>query len=221
MRETFYLSSAVPDPGTGADAAGALPELEEAFRARGRTPRLEFIEDLSPELPPLLEAHGWRLTERIPVLICEPAELQQPDPPAGVAIESFEPDSPPQRIRRFMLTQREAFDDDEPITDEEIARWARRGTGSVRVAATSGEEVLGTAVALPQVDGVIEIVGVATLPAHRRRGIAGAVTADATARAFAAGAQVAWLSAADEAAARIYQRAGYRIVATQVGYNAD
>src|SRR3954468_19983663 len=80
LRDSYYVSFAVPAPGTGAEM-DALDELEEAFRARARIPRLEFFEDLSPELPAVLEARGWRLTERIPILTCEPDALRSSPPP--------------------------------------------------------------------------------------------------------------------------------------------
>ncbi|WP_214402081.1 GNAT family N-acetyltransferase [Pseudonocardia lacus] len=59
---------------------------------------------------------------------------------------------------------------------------------------------------------VVEIVGVGTLPAARRQGLAGAVTAALAEAARAAGADVVFLAAADEDAARVYQRVGFRVV---------
>lgn len=56
---------------------------------------------------------------------------------------------------------------------------------------------------------VAEIVGVGTLPAYRRRGLAGAVTAALTAHALAAGVEIVFMSADDEDVARIYRRLGF------------
>jgi ribosomal protein S18 acetylase RimI-like enzyme len=216
IRDLFYLSSAVPDRGTGAEAAAVLGELEDAFRSRARTPRLEFIEDLSPELPAVLDERGWQRTERIPVLTCDHDGLRVPAAPAGLEVAT----PPPERARDFLMVQRIAFEDDGPITDDELERWHSRAERSVRVVAIRDGVLVGTAIAVGPVEGVVEIVGVATLPEHRRQGIAGVLTAVATAQAFERGGELAWLSAADDAAARIYERAGYARVATQVGYNA-
>lgn len=56
---------------------------------------------------------------------------------------------------------------------------------------------------------VAEIVGVGTLPAYRRRGLAGAVTAALTTDALAAGVEMVFLSADDEDVARVYRRLGF------------
>lgn len=61
---------------------------------------------------------------------------------------------------------------------------------------------------------VAEIVGVGTLPAARRRGLALAVTATLVAEALARGVRTVFLSAGDEDVARIYDRAGFRRVGT-------
>jgi predicted GNAT family acetyltransferase len=68
-------------------------------------------------------------------------------------------------------------------------------------------------------DGFTELVGIATLPAYRRRGIASALTAAATETAFARGVRVAFLSAEDEHAGRVYERVGFRPFATALTYS--
>lgn len=64
------------------------------------------------------------------------------------------------------------------------------------------------------VGDVAEVVGVGTLPAARRQGLALAVTAALVARARERGARTVFLSAGDEDVARIYGRAGFRRVGT-------
>ncbi|WP_329087600.1 GNAT family N-acetyltransferase [Streptosporangium sp. NBC_01469] len=65
-----------------------------------------------------------------------------------------------------------------------------------------------------QVGEVSEIVGVGTLPAARRRGLALAVTAVLIADARSRGVKTVFLSAGDEDVARIYARLGFRRVGT-------
>ncbi len=61
---------------------------------------------------------------------------------------------------------------------------------------------------------VTEVVGVATLPAARRRGLGAAVTAALVADASTAGLDTIFLSAASDDVARIYERLGFRRMAT-------
>ncbi|MDP9792028.1 ribosomal protein S18 acetylase RimI-like enzyme [Catenuloplanes nepalensis] len=66
-----------------------------------------------------------------------------------------------------------------------------------------------------QRDGdVAEIVGVATLPAARRRGVARALTAVLARHALDSGADLVFLSAASDDVATMYARLGFRRVGT-------
>jgi predicted GNAT family acetyltransferase len=56
---------------------------------------------------------------------------------------------------------------------------------------------------------VTEIAGIGVLEGHRRRGIAGAITAGLARAAFAAGQTTAWLTPGDDGAHRVYARAGF------------
>ncbi len=62
--------------------------------------------------------------------------------------------------------------------------------------------------------GVAEIVGVATLPAVRRRGLAGAVTARLAGLAVERGLTTVFLSAQDDDVARVYERIGFTRIGT-------
>ena len=64
------------------------------------------------------------------------------------------------------------------------------------------------------VDGVTEVVGVATLPAVRRQGLGGAVTGALVEDALARGVSTVFLSAGSDEIARVYARLGFRRVAT-------
>ena len=94
-----------------------------------------------------------------------------------------------------------------PVTAADLDRFRRRGAAGV--AARDGDAVVGRAGWQTPRLGVSEIVGVGVLAQHRRRGIAGALTAAATEQAFAAGADLAFLTPGDEGAARVYARAGF------------
>ena len=61
---------------------------------------------------------------------------------------------------------------------------------------------------------VAELTGIATLPASRRRGLGLAVTAALITEVRRRGVELVFLSASDDAVARIYERAGFRRFAT-------
>jgi ribosomal protein S18 acetylase RimI-like enzyme len=63
-------------------------------------------------------------------------------------------------------------------------------------------------------DGVAEITGVGVLPAHRRQGLGAAVTALLARDARERGVQTVFLSATDDAVARVYARTGFGEVGT-------
>jgi predicted GNAT family acetyltransferase len=60
----------------------------------------------------------------------------------------------------------------------------------------------------------VEIAGVATLPADRRRGLGAAVTATLARHALDTGADLVFLSAGSEQIARVYLRTGFRRIGT-------
>ncbi len=59
-----------------------------------------------------------------------------------------------------------------------------------------------------------EVVGVGVLPAFRRRGLGAAVTSALVEEALARGVRTVFLSAGDEAIARVYARLGFERVGT-------
>jgi ribosomal protein S18 acetylase RimI-like enzyme len=93
-----------------------------------------------------------------------------------------------------------------------IAQRIRDGLSVACVAEIAGGPV---AAGMHQpVDGVTEIVGVATLPAVRRQGLGGAVTGALVEDALARGARTVFLSAGSEAVARVYARIGSKRIGT-------
>ena len=64
------------------------------------------------------------------------------------------------------------------------------------------------------VDGVAEITGVGVLPSSRRLGLGAAVTALLAKDALDRGVETVFLSASDDAVARVYARIGFREIGT-------
>jgi ribosomal protein S18 acetylase RimI-like enzyme len=118
-------------------------------------------------------------------------------------------------VAGLMRAQMAAFDEPPP-SEEQIARWDGRA-----VAALVYGEVVGGAVWTQVLDGMTEIAGIAVLEAFRRRGIAGALTAEATRQGFAEGASLAVLVPGHEGAARVYERAGFADASRMIHVRVD
>jgi predicted N-acetyltransferase YhbS len=84
---------------------------------------------------------------------------------------------------------------------------------TITAVALSGGEPVGVGSHQP-VGGVTEVVGVAVLPAFRRRGIAAALTGILIDDSLKRGIQTVFLSAGDADVARVYGRIGFREIAT-------
>ncbi len=77
------------------------------------------------------------------------------------------------------------------------------------VLAVRGRTAVAAASWTAMVEGTSEVVGVATMAAHRRRGLGAAVAAAAAAGAARGGADLVWLTPGDDGARRIYRALGF------------
>jgi ribosomal protein S18 acetylase RimI-like enzyme len=208
-----FLNYAIPEDGAEPDAA-AVERLRAGFREHGRLPRLEWVEEAAPAVAPVLEACGMQLELNTPLMSCRPDELVSADAdvPALTVASIGDGD-----IRDALNLQHVAFGG-EPLPDDEEPRDPRRRGGGAVIARSNGEAVAAATWTAVR-DEASEIVGVATVEAWRRRGLAGAVTAAAARDAFAAGASLCVLSPGDDTAQRVYARAGFGRVATMLHYS--
>jgi predicted GNAT family acetyltransferase len=90
--------------------------------------------------------------------------------------------------------------------------------GGAYFGAWLGDQPVGVGAYTLPLGGFTELVGIATLPEYRRRGIAGAMTSEMAKVAFAEGVQIAFLTAADDDASRVYQRSGFYRIGTGLAY---
>ena len=196
-----YLNYAIPVEGA---SSGDGAERGAAARERGLVPRLEFIEPCFPWVEDALAPAEFIVEGRLRVMTCS----QALDCASPAEIGRVEAGSP--RVRPAMTATRAAFGEGPPGDDEVEASSGRI------VAALVGGEVVGGAGWTRVLDGMSEIVGVGVLEEHRRRGIAGALTAAATRAAFAEGANLALLTPGDDSTARVYERAGFADTSTML-----
>jgi len=208
-----FLNYAIPDAPVAPDAA-AIEALRAAFRRHNRLPRLEWVEEAAPCLARALTNAGMQEELRTPLMACEPHELVSADASVESLVVAPVVD---EELRELADLQRAAFGQPSLAPDAEPSD-PRRGGGGAVLARVAGVPAAAAAWTAP-VDGVTEIVGVATGEAWRRRGLAGTVTAAAGRGAFAAGASVCILSPGGETAQRVYERAGFHRVATMLHYS--
>lgn len=109
----------------------------------------------------------------------------------------------------------EATECQDPATVDVVRERLRLGLTVMAAAydATTGRVPLSVGSHQPVGDAT-EVVGVATLPSARRRGLGAAVTRALVADAIGRGCTLIFLSAGDDAVARVYERVGFARVGT-------
>jgi ribosomal protein S18 acetylase RimI-like enzyme len=212
-----WASFALPDPARWKagplDLREALPGLEETFSHAGRVLRFEFFEALWPGLADELARAGFTSVQRQPLYLCGP-QAPAPGPGAGVTVRQVRASDPDGDLRLFLHIQAAAFAEEETARPgpehHEVARLREELLAGAQRCCLGlvGGEPAGAGSAL-DAEGTCEIAGVGTLPAWRGRGVAAAVTAALAAEHFQRGGTLAWLSAVDEGAGRVYARAGF------------
>lgn len=176
---------AIPDDDI-APSAEDIAGLVAAFRERERTPRFEYVPQASPKVERALLDAGFVQEGRFPLLVCPVGEVvaAQIDGDAEITLVTEDPEL--WGVARVMNT---AFGAPE-ATEHDVARLRRALDGGGLVAAAvdpaTGDIVGGGQLGKPH-HGVAEVAGIAVLPSHRRRGLAGAVTALLTRAGVGAG----------------------------------
>ncbi|MGR6924277.1 GNAT family N-acetyltransferase [[Actinomadura] parvosata] len=208
--DALPFNYAIPDD-DAAPTPDEVADLVAAFRERSRMPRLEYVPQAAPKVEEALLAAGFTPEDRFPLLVCPPDEVLDAPAHAAVQVRLVTDDAGLWQVARVMNA---AFQAPE-ATAHDVARLRRildRG-GLVAAAADAATgDVVGAGQLGGPHEGVAEVAGIAVLASHRRRGIAGAVTALLTRAGADAGVMTAFLTPADDGAARVYQRVGYRRV---------
>jgi GNAT superfamily N-acetyltransferase len=174
--------------------------------AAARTPRLEYLPDTAPAAEAALLAGGFEVELRTTVMTCTPARVAAPPVPEGVVLEALGAHSSLRDVNALQAVQARAFGD-EPEPYSTRPHWLGL---YVAVLVRSDGVPAGAGMSLAIAEGTTELVGIAVAKPFRRRGIAGALTAELARRAFALGARSAFLTPGDAGATRVYARAGFR-----------
>lgn len=245
---TIYINSdsdapwsnyAIPDEPiaallSDADLVATLDTLCAEFVRQKRQPRFEFVGEFVPTLASALIDYGFVEEMRTQLMICTPATYRAVTSSTQVYVDMIVQDDPIVWLQEFMTVQRRAFgSESEPATSKAEAEQARRRFSTTQYfAAWWGEgdhlnpnrdprtngTIVSVASLMPAYDRIAEIAGIATASVHRRQGLAAAVTAHVVSEAFEQGTTCLFLTAANVAAGRVYERVGFYAIGTGLSY---
>ncbi|WP_239125554.1 GNAT family N-acetyltransferase [Catellatospora bangladeshensis] len=232
----LFLNQGTPYPFYARPVLGGPPPTAAdlaAVRARqrelGQPESFEWVDQTTPGLLPIAEAAGLSVL-RAPLLVLDPARLADPGDTARI-VAAAAPDAAALLAAVAAVAQvgfgapGTTTGDGGPaerdaalkLPDESaLARQLddiRSGVRAYAYAELPGQGIVASGISQRAGD-VAEIAGVATLPAARRRGLAGAVTALLARQALEHGVRTVFLSAASDDVARVYERQGFDRVAT-------
>jgi ribosomal protein S18 acetylase RimI-like enzyme len=212
--------------------SGERFSADDVLRVRARQAALdlpqtfEWMVEAAPGLATACRDAGLEVVEYPLLVHRRPTAVPVPD---GIRIRRLAPDDPAVAAGQVVASlgfasagttvgdagpvERDAaLEARDPAASDQLRRLMAEGR-SVYVVAEDEHGVLCSGAHNP-VDDVTEIVGVATLPSHRRRGLAAAVTDTLVADAMRRDVEVIFLSADGDDVARVYERVGFARVAT-------
>ncbi len=211
-----------PTPGADRVTAEDVEVVRARQRELGVTEALEWIADLVPGLEPAAERTGLAVISH-PLMCLPPGGFVPAATPEDAEVRMVTPDDDLARIGAVAQvgfanpgtaagpTGPDALGPLAAAADPAATAFLRERIEdgiTVTVAAFVDGEPVASGAHQP-VEGVTEIVGVACLPAYRRRGLGAAVTSLLVRDALARGVTTVCLSADDEDVARMYARLGF------------
>ncbi len=209
---------------TAADVSAAADRLRE----RGLPQTVEWVHETTPTLLDAVRAAGSFELEELPLLALDgDLVVTAPALPAGVTVRlvgagDTDAVAAATAVSKVgFAAEGTARGEPGPAERDAAVKPAHQrvvdlvGERAVRIAIAEHPEhgVLSTGRTLP-VDGVTEVMGVATLPSARRQGLGAAVTATLVEDARALGLRTVFLTASSDDVARVYAGIGFRRVGT-------
>src|SRR6202158_337892 len=191
------------------ESMDAAESLRSVFKRRGTNPEIEYNEALFPNVGRWLEAAGFSLAERNPLMACRPAGFR-PFEATDVVLRRLTPDADIADLQAFQrIRWTNGGDDERSVPGVELLEKELISATSVYLLASIDGESAGPG-ASTALKGAAEIVGVVTRRDKRGRGIAASVTSNLVAMHFGAGGDFVFLDAANDTAARVYERLGFK-----------
>jgi ribosomal protein S18 acetylase RimI-like enzyme len=184
----------------GVPSATALDDIEQAFAARGAHVQIELAHLADPAIGAVLTERGYRLTSFENVLGHALESRRDRVTPPGVEVRPSSDDE----LEAWLdvVTDAVAYPDTEglPQHEEFAAEAVERAerdlvSAGVRRYVALHDGVIAGGAGMLTADGVAQLTGAATSPAHRRRGIQTALLSARLADAAADGCDVAVITA--------------------------
>ena len=194
---------------------------------------VEWVQETTPSLLGAVREEGSLTVEELPLLVLDAdAPLESTPLPDGVRVRLLGPEDGAALAAARAVSEvgfaagGTAAGEAGPAERDARLRHPQQrvldllADGAVRMAVAESDEagVLATGRIQP-VEDVTEVMGVATLPAARRQGLAAGVTAALVGDARRSGVSTVFLTASSADVARVYERVGFRRVAT--GFAAE
>lgn len=206
-KPTAWVTLVGPDDDEAAGRS-ALSRLRGAFDGQEIEVEVEYDDQAFPHARSWFADSGMTLVETNPLMACRP-ETFRPFELPGVSMTRLSEHGRPAELEAFQqIRWTDGGDVKRDVQPLEVLRKDLRSPTSVYLLAWLDWEPVGTGVS-HLTKGTAEIVGVVTRNDRRRRGIAAAVTSELLARHFAGGGDFVFLDAANEPAARVYERLGF------------
>ena len=172
---------------------------------------LEWVHQTTPSLLPAATKAGLPVRES-PLLVLPPHPVRH-DPVAGCA-RVLDPDDPDLGVTLGAVSA--GFAGRDEVVPKDVSRRARLIRAGLLVTAAAYDDqgaVVGGGSHGPRGDAT-ELAGIAVLPRARRRGLGAALAATLAEDARGRGLGTVFLSAQDDAVARVYERVGFERVGT-------
>jgi GNAT superfamily N-acetyltransferase len=215
-------------PSLGVTRAFTVADIEAAAarkRELEQPENFEWVHETTPSLLGAARSAGLDVL-KAPLLVLDRSAWRAPEPPSGMTLRVLEADDP--ALAAALAVQAVGFgaagtaagpegvrERDAAIDGADSTFLRERMRRGLTVTVVAEGEYGPAAAGMHQpVEGVSEVVGVATLPAVRRQGVGGAVTGALVEDALARGAGTVFISAGSVAIARVYSRLGFRRVGT-------
>ncbi|MDQ6879258.1 MAG: GNAT family N-acetyltransferase [Candidatus Dormibacteraeota bacterium] len=194
---------------TESETVKGLTKLRSVFKKRKVALEIEYNEAAFPKVGPWLEAAGLKLVEKNPLMSCWPKAFKPFPIPEELHLTQLSPAATPAELEAFQTIRwTDGGEIDRPAPSAERLRADIARPNSVFLLAWLEWEPVGTGVS-HSLKGAAEIVGVVTRKDRRRRGVAAAITTELVSRHFANSGEFVFLDAANEDAARVYERLGF------------
>jgi ribosomal protein S18 acetylase RimI-like enzyme len=193
---------------TEADTHKALTKLRTTLKKHKTPLEIEYNEGAFPAVGKWLESGGLKVAEHNPLMACRPDAFKAFDS-ADVQITRLTTAATPAELEAFQsIRWTDGGEVEREAPSIEQLRTELRRPYSAYLLAWYEWEPAGTGVS-HALKGAAEIVGVVTRKDRRKRGVAAAVTSDLVRRHFGGGGDFIFLDAANEDAARVYERLGF------------